>query len=93
MKFMLRLDEPTGDVTDAVNTDEFGSGSTNSLVSTAGGLWWAGGLRVHISVQGAQRGSVPGTQAHPHRTIDGHRHHQYFAYSFINLIRTAREDA
>ena len=55
---MLHLDEPTGEVTDAVNTDEFGSGSSNGLLSTAGGLWWAGGLRVHISVQGAQRGRV-----------------------------------
>ena len=65
LKFMLHLDEPTGEVTDAVNTDDFGSGSTNGLVSTtAGGLWWAGGLRVHISVQGAQRGRVHGTQAH-----------------------------
>ena len=52
MEFMSRLDKPTGEVTDAVDTDDFG-GSNSRF-----------GLKVHVSVQGAQRGSVPGIQAH-----------------------------
>ena len=36
-------DKLTGEVMDDVDTDDFGSGSTGGLVSTAGGLWWAGG--------------------------------------------------
>ena len=32
-------DKPTGEVTGDVDMNDFGSGSTDSLVSTAGGLW------------------------------------------------------
>ena len=37
---MSPLDKPTGEVTGDVDMDDFGGGSTDGLVSTAGGLWW-----------------------------------------------------
>ena len=41
MKFMSPLDKPAGEVTGDVGMGDFGGGSTDGLVSTAGGLWWA----------------------------------------------------
>ena len=39
---MSPLDKPTGEVTGDVGMGDFGGGSTDGLVSTAGELWWAG---------------------------------------------------
>ena len=37
---MPPLDKPTGEVAGDVDMGDFGGGSTDGLVSTAGGLWW-----------------------------------------------------
>ena len=37
---MSPLDKPTGEVTGDVGMGDFGGGSTDGLVSTAGELWW-----------------------------------------------------
>ena len=36
------MDKSTGKVAGDVDMNDFGGGSTDGLVSTAGGLWWAG---------------------------------------------------
>ena len=40
LKFMSPLDKPAGEVTGDVGMGDFGGGSTDGLVSTAGELWW-----------------------------------------------------
>ena len=37
---MSPLDKPAGEVTGDVGMGDFGGGSTDGLVSTAGELWW-----------------------------------------------------